>query len=176
MQVIHSHFSKLVSTNDYAKQMISTFPKDTMTVIIADAQTLGRGQYSKKWHSPPHLNLYASFCFFIEPNEDPFIFTRFMAEATIRMLKKFEIEARLKWPNDLFVSQKKIAGILTETVSFEKEIGTIVGIGLNVNMDVAELKNIDQEATSIFKETGKISSVHEVLLLLEEEFLSYFQK
>ena len=165
MEIIHFHFERLVSTNDWAKEQINTFDPKTLTVITADKQTKGRGRYGREWISPEKCNLTASFCLFLEENGGvP------MTHLLVQLLEKRGLKPQIKWPNDLLIAGKKIAGILCETIPLSDQFGLIVGIGLNINMDRKALKAITQPATSIFIETGERGDIQETLRELEEHF------
>lgn len=171
MEIIHYHFESLPSTNDWAKKHLETFDPDSMTLVTADVQTAGRGQYGRKWSSPKELNLYASFCFFIDENQqDPLSLTHVFAISVADLLKKHQVECQIKWPNDVMVKRKKIAGILCETEKFSSRFGVIIGVGLNVNMPKELLDEIDQPATSLLVETQKTWDKQQVLEALKEKF------
>ncbi|NGX53709.1 MAG: Bifunctional ligase/repressor BirA [Chlamydiae bacterium] len=169
MEIIHFHFERLVSTNDWAKEQITTFDPQKLTIITADKQTKARGRYGREWVSPEKCNLTASFCFFLKEN-DGVASTHLMALSLVEMLEKKGVHALIKWPNDLLVDGKKIAGILCETIPLSGQFGLIVGVGLNINMDRKALKAIAQPATSLFLETGERGDIQETLVELEEQF------
>lgn len=171
MQIIHKPFNTLVSTNDWSKENIASFDRSSLTIVTTGEQTGGRGQYGRKWIAPSRLNIYASFCFFIDENQqDPLSLTHVMAISAATMLGEKGVHCRIKWPNDVLVNQKKIAGILCETVYFPGEFGVIIGIGLNVNMPPEILATISQPATSMYAETG---SLWEVDLILKDLQLTF---
>ncbi len=164
MEIIYRHFETLPSTNDWAKAHLSSFSREALHVISSDCQTSGRGRYGRKWISPRGSNLYATFVFFSETAE-PVAITRLLALTAAAL---FPFECQLKWPNDLLVNGKKIAGILCETSSD----AIIIGIGINVHMTAEELAQIDQPATSLQLETGRDYSVKELLHDLSGRFAS----
>lgn len=84
------------------------------------------------------------------------------------MIHGFGVHSNLKWPNDIHVNGRKIAGLLSERAG---EAGVVVGVGLNVNMRPDELAHIDQPATSLSHETGEDRDVSEVLDLLLTSYL-----
>lgn len=175
MQIIHQHYDTLSSTNDFAKKEFPHFSKDSLTIISASMQTNGRGKYERVWFSPPDMNLYVTFCFFKEG--EPFFFTRLMSEVLQEVLKEFNLEAVIKWPNDLLVSGKKIAGVLTEVVALpENVMGVAIGVGLNVNMPRELLEKVDQRATSFLEETGRTFNIHEILTSLTQKFCARLDK
>ena len=166
MEIIYRHFDSLPSTNDWAKIHLETLSRAALTVITAVTQTQGRGRYGKRWISPAGENLYATFVFFT-PTQDPVQITHLLALSTSELLQEKDITAQIKWPNDLLVNRKKIAGILCETVADQ---GIAIGIGLNVNMPIESLALIDQPATSILCETGAIQEIHPLLCTITERF------
>jgi len=111
-------FNEVSSTNTLARTM------PIGTVVMAEAQTAGRGRYGRVWQSPIG-NLYASFVF---PNTDKLQkYLSFMTGlALAESLPEFDVH--LKWPNDVLLDGKKLAGVLLETV----EDKIIVGIGVNL--------------------------------------------
>ncbi len=114
------HIDRVSSTQDVAKK---TNSMSLGTVVVADVQDQGRGQHGHEWISP-RGGLYASMVL----RNDPLISVR-VGVAVARALKKLEIDAYLKWPNDVVVAGKKIAGILIEA----KGEAAVVGIGLNID-------------------------------------------
>ena len=150
MELIHHRFDSISSTNDWAKEQIAFFQRDKVTIVSADSQTSGRGQYGRSWLSSSKENIYISFCFFIsEGQNDPLSLTHLMAIAVAQLLEEEQLVPQIKWPNDVLIDGKKIAGILCETVPVENMIGVIIGVGLNVNMTAEMLALIGRPATSL---------------------------
>ena len=117
MEKFYTHFDSIDSTSGYAKANLATFSKKGVTIISADEQIASYGQKKRTWLAPKGEGLWVSFCFYKE-NADGFILTRHMAESLLTLLKKKGVVGRIKWPNDIFVGDKKIAGILR---SLEKD-------------------------------------------------------
>lgn len=165
------------STNNYLKLMLSNYePLANGTVIMADHQTAGRGQYGNKWLAPAKKNLTASFFLktdFILAN-DQFNLNKAVSLAVYDCLTHFLIEdCKIKWPNDIYVGNKKIAGILIENRLQGKYLkDSIIGIGLNVNQ--SEFYGVNH-ATSIFRIIKKEMDLQKVLemlcVALEERYL-----
>lgn len=167
MEIIHHHFESLSSTNDWAKEHLTDLPKGTLLLVTAEGQTAARGQYGREWIAPTGKNVYATFGFYTPAETDPFVLTRLLALAAIQALEEFGVVAELKWPNDLLVKGKKIAGILCETRGLEVSIG----IGLNVNMTPEELGAINQPATSLLAETACTYGPSLILNCIQKHFV-----
>jgi len=99
--------------------------------------------------------------------------TRFTSYIGAKTIEEYGIKAQFKFPNDILINGKKIAGILAESVFIGNEFkGVITGVGINLNLDEKEIKNIDIPATSVYLETGKNIEKSEFL----EKFLYNFKK
>ncbi len=165
------------STNAYAAKLaVDGEPEGT--VVIAEHQTAGRGRLGRKWVSPPGVNIYASIILRpkVPPRDAPLItFVAAVALArTVRGL--YNIDAGIKWPNDLLINGRKSAGILTE-MSAEPELvrHIILGVGIDVNMPRdAFPKEIRDISTSIMLELGgKVNRAELLRRFLEELEISY---
>ncbi len=181
MEMIHHHFESLSSTNDWAKLKLSTFPRDKITLVTADLQTKGRGQFGKKWVSPRGENLIVSYCFFVDTERSNALsLTHVLALSVAHVLELHGILCQIKWPNDLLVSGKKIAGILCETENLAPLMGVVIGLGLNINMTEENLQMVGQPATSLRQESGKEWEVKHLLNDISDAFLKdldlYLQK
>lgn len=171
MEIIHLHFETLHSTNDWAKEQIESFDRKKMTLITAEKQTGGKGQYNRSWFSPPKEGLYATFCLFVdEKNEDIPFLTQVMALSLLQLLESRALKAQIKWPNDILVHGKKIAGILCETLPLPPHTAIILGVGLNINTRQKSLEIIKRPATSYLVETGKGWDINKELHLLQQLF------
>lgn len=122
------------STNDEARRRILTL--DNLSVLSALEQKGGRGQRENKWHSAPNQNLTFSIILKQPPIKaaNQFCISEITAVTLVKFLSDYGIIADIKWPNDIYVSGKKICGILIENSLKGQSIEwTIIGIGLNVN-------------------------------------------
>jgi len=119
----------LASTNDLAATL-ATDPANHGTVVLADEQTAGRGQYGRRWLAPAGSSVLMSVLLFPPPElRRPAIMTAWAAVAVGEtILKLTGRQAKIKWPNDVLLHGKKVCGIL-----IEQSAGTVVGIGLNLN-------------------------------------------
>ncbi len=139
-------FDKLESTSDYIKQNLVNL--NDGDIIVAKEQTKGRGRRGNAWESQVG-NLYFSF---LISNDDitynnNFAILMRVSVAIIKTLQLYDIDASIKYPNDIIVENKKIAGILIETIGNARPNHLVVGIGINVNQkDFQKLKN---KATSL---------------------------
>lgn len=161
------------STNNYAANLAKENKIAHGTVILADEQTAGKGQRGAVWVSKPGENLL--FSLYLQPDnlsvERQVTLNKLVALALIELLRKIGISATIKWPNDIYVKDQKIAGILIENqLRASRIFSSIIGIGLNVNqMDFSNL-----QATSIKKCTGEFapmdSIVFQLIHSLNEQF------
>lgn len=153
------------STNNYTANLMKEAKIVHGTVIMADEQTSGRGQRGAIWSSDAGENILLSV--YLTPDnlsvEEQVVLTYVTSISIVNLLEKIGISARIKWPNDIYVGCKKIAGILIEnTISSGKIANTIIGIGLNIN----QLEFKDLKATSVILEKGEYSSVEGILFML----------
>lgn len=173
--ICHIHFDTISSTNDWAKTNAHTLDPLQITCITALEQTTGRGRWFRKWISPRGENIYATI-YFCVPRNCPYLTNvgQVLSISCATMLKKKGFSPEIKWPNDILLCGKKVAGILTEAVTFEDRIGIALGIGLNVNMSDELLNEIDQPATSLAQLSGHAWVVQATLEALLEQFLEDF--
>ncbi len=128
------------------------------TVVLADAQTGGKGRRGRVWASPAGVNLYCSIVLrpAIMPHEAPQL-TFLSAVAVARAIEQTtKLTPEIKWPNDLLIDGKKVAGLLNEMSAETDGINfVILGIGVNLNMTSSEFPDdLRQPATSLFLESG----------------------
>ncbi len=170
--IYYIHFDSIDSTNTWTKNHAHTLDPQKITCITALEQTAGRGRGAHKWISPKGENIYASIYFTI-PLHSPYIvnLAQIASLSCARLLKLEGLHPQIKWPNDILVDGKKIAGTLVETVSFEDKIGIVLGIGINVNMSQEHLDAIDQPATSLAALTHCSWDKDAILSLFLKEFL-----
>ena len=118
-------FDKIPSTQTYALQMVANGTARDRTVIMAEAQSAGRGRYRRTWVSH-HGNLYVSFIFNAYERDPRLSYV--VAVAVAETLTAFGIHPKIKWPNDILIDGKKVCGILIEYAGQF----VIVGIGINI--------------------------------------------
>lgn len=131
------YLEELESSNNYAKKYIDDNfeQKNCNKVIHTNFQTKGRGAFENSWYSSRDLNLL--FSVIICPKikaKDQFFISKITSLAIIDYLKRKGVNAKIKWPNDILVDNKKISGILIEnSIISDKISNSIVGIGINLN-------------------------------------------
>lgn len=150
-----SHLEVVDSTNrvvaDLAKQGL---PEGQ--VILADHQSAGRGRLDRDWLDTPGSSVLMSIL--LRPKFSPqffFLITSSLSLAALRVLEsKFSIRCQLKWPNDVMVADKKIAGVLAEAApDAQQRFWVVAGIGLNCLQSREDFSALGN-ATSVFAETG----------------------
>ncbi len=148
------------------------------TVIIADEQTTGKGRLGRKWISPTGKNLYMSII--LRPpisTRGATILTIMSAVACCIALRNItSLPVMIKWPNDLMVGYKKIGGILTEIkADIDKITYAIIGIGININLDIEDLpQDVREIATSIKDLTGREFSRTEAIIEVLREMQKWY--
>jgi BirA family biotin operon repressor/biotin-[acetyl-CoA-carboxylase] ligase len=165
-------YSSLPSTNDAAKRQAKKGAKEG-TVIIAEEQTAGRGRIGRSWLSPKgsvaiSIILYPPLAYLTSLIMVASLATAYAIERVTNL------KAQLKWPNDVLVNGKKVCGILVESdVKGNKVDYTVIGIGLNVNINLADFPGIAPSATSLSQELGGYVSRRRLIqsLLAEVERL-----
>ena len=118
-------FDKIPSTQDYAHDLIAEGKATDKTVVVAQAQSAGRGRYKRTWVSH-HGNLYASFIYKVYERDPKLSYA--VAVAIAETLISFGLKPQIKWPNDVLIEGKKISGVLIE---YARNF-VIVGIGINI--------------------------------------------
>lgn len=159
--------SEVDSTNNYAKQLLANIkPLTEGTAIVAEHQFAGKGQAGNTWLSNPGQNITTSIVLnpsFLSPDKQ-FLLSKVASLALLDVLVSLNIkDASIKWPNDIYVANHKIAGILIENILGEHKIKhSIFGIGLNVNQ--TDFGNL--HATSLANQLDKEIDLKSVLNLL----------
>ncbi len=164
-------FRELSSTQDEIKKYVFTGPKGL--VVWADRQTQGRGRLKRHWYSPRGAGLYFSVLL-KEPLAKPLpLYGLATAVGVAKALEEVvRIPFQLKWPNDVLLRGRKIAGILLEAVS----PALIVGVGLNVSFRREDFPpEIREKATSIFEETGLLISRARLLRVILAELEKVYE-
>ncbi len=137
-------FEELISTSNFLKENQTHFPN--MTIIKANHQTQGRGQFDRKWESPPKENLLFSILLKDINVKKTYDIKRWITSGLMLFLQRKNIDVTFKEPNDIYFQGQKLCGILIETQASSNVFDyVIIGIGMNVNQKVFE----HQAATSL---------------------------
>ncbi|VEU80975.1 biotin--[acetyl-CoA-carboxylase] ligase [Haploplasma axanthum] len=162
------YFDEIDSTNDYLKRNYDNLPN--FTVVTSKYQTNGRGQFERKWLSNSDENLL--FSILLKDIDISLIddIRLVVINSLLDLLIKNNIKSRFKEPNDIYYENKKLCGILIETLTItHKYEYVIIGIGLNVNQIIF---NDDLEAISMFGISNKKYQVNSLL----KEYLTIFKR
>jgi len=160
------YFDSIGSTNTEALAWATNDAKD-LSLVIADEQTAGRGRLDRKWFTPPGTALAFSLIVHSTPEEEAFL-TRIVGLAALAVVDALQargLTAQIKWPNDVLLSGRKVAGILVESVwSGEKIDYVVIGIGINVLKDAVPPADLLQfPATSLEESLGPAVERQEIL-------------
>ena len=183
-------FQQTGSTNDLALAWATTGAEE-FSLVIADEQTSGRGRQGRRWLTPPGTALAFSIILRLVKNEKDKItlFSGLGALALYQVLSERGLPAQIKWPNDVLISGRKVAGVLVESVWMGDQVeSVIVGMGVNVLPEsVPPASEVLFPPTSVHSEGLKIDrldllhNVLEKLILLRhsmggEEFIQSWEK
>ena len=155
-QVLHA-YEELGSTSDRARELAEEGAGHG-EVVIAEAQTAGRGRRGRTWVSPPRRNLY--FSVVLRPELPPARAPELTLVASVALcdaLRQAGVQAEIKWPNDLLVRGRKVAGILLELAAEPDRVQwVVIGVGVNVNARAEDFpEELRGEATSVLLERGQ---------------------
>lgn len=161
-------FDEIDSTNTYLKEHFSELNHGT--IVTSKIQTHGRGRSDHSWISNEG-NLYFSYLLKKDIRIDSiFAELQKISVTVVNVLKAAGIDAMIKYPNDILVGKKKIAGILIESKSSTKLDYVIVGVGLNVNQ--VDFQELSHKATSIKIENDNEYNINNILRMIIETYNS----
>jgi BirA family transcriptional regulator, biotin operon repressor / biotin---[acetyl-CoA-carboxylase] ligase len=176
----HLHFESQVTSTQTVAHKLALDGAPHGTVIVADEQVEGRGRLHRKWDSQKGKGIWLSIILRpeIEPYRAPQL-TLASAVAIAHMLRNTcNVTAKIKWPNDIFLQDSKLAGVLTEMQAEQDLIQyVIIGIGLNVNHELIDIPNeLKEIATSLKIETNRSWKREDLIQgLLKEMEIAYNQ-
>jgi BirA family biotin operon repressor/biotin-[acetyl-CoA-carboxylase] ligase len=169
------YFEEIDSTNIRAKALAAGGAPEG-TLVVAEKQTLGKGRRGRKWFSPEGDGIYISLVLrpVMPASEAPRITLMTAVAVADALLYLLEIPVTIKWPNDILIDGKKLAGILTEMSTEMESIDyVVVGLGLNVNTaGEAFPEDLRGQAISLSAESGTPVS----RIGVARAFLKYFEK
>jgi len=176
------HKKTLASTNQYLTEWVKQYERDSLadklppfSVVFTDYQTKGRGQQQHTWESKRGKNLLMSIILYpkIQPSQQFLISQQVsLAIADFLSLSLGLDEVKIKWANDIYIKDKKIAGILVEHTLLNNLLTySIVGIGLNINQEIFPqwLPN----PTSLFLETNRYYTIEDILIQIIDNIKKY---
>jgi BirA family biotin operon repressor/biotin-[acetyl-CoA-carboxylase] ligase len=176
-QVQACYFRQTDSTNLRARELAARGAPEG-TLVVAEQQTHGRGRRQRTWFSPPQQGIYASLILrpAIAPMEAPRMTLLAAVAVADALTAQTPLKVTIKWPNDILVRGRKIAGILTEVSTGMDAVDyMVIGLGLNVNSLRSDFpEEIRAHATSIRSETGTPFSRALLLRSTLEHFENYY--
>ena len=169
-------FKEIDSTNNFCKTFANKGFNKT-TVVLSDKQISGRGTKGRHWESPKNKGLW--FSILLKPDfsyKFLGIIPLLTATSVYETLLEFDIKTSIKWPNDIFIENKKLAGILTESsISNQKLDYIIIGIGININLDITDFNlDLQNKATSLKITSKKEFNRFEILNTFIQKFNSLY--
>ncbi|HBB89571.1 MAG TPA: biotin--[acetyl-CoA-carboxylase] ligase [Blastocatellia bacterium] len=168
------HFNSLPSTNLEAARRAAEGAAEGLSVVASE-QTAGRGRRQRQWASPLGAGLY--FSVILRPQFEQSLWPLLTLMAALAahdaLLAAFSLETDIKWPNDILVNEKKLCGILAETVDTPSGRAVVVGIGINLTQNAfpPELETI---ATSVEAVTGASPELANLLAALVRELATHY--
>ena len=172
------HLNETHSTNSYLRELIMREKEQPEgTVVITDYQTAGRGQKGNSWESERGKNL--TFSILLHPNHIPpgkqFILSQLISIAIVGVLKEYDRHFTIKWPNDIYWKEKKIAGMLIEVdLTGSSLSNAIIGIGININQ--RHFKSDAPNPVSLTQITGKEHNLSELLEKILDSIVDAYNK
>jgi|SRR5690554_237780 len=165
------YFDSLPSTNTYLKENYHKY--DNKDVIIAGKQLQGRGRREKNWITEAGKDIAMSILLKPKVAENISLLSLLTSAAIFNVIKDYGLDAKIKWPNDILVNDKKISGILLESVYKLNFEAVIIGIGINVNSTNFPTEILNK-ATSLKRELSKDLDIDTVINKVLKSFASYY--
>ena len=156
-------YNSLTSTNNKAVELALKNEPEGI-VVVCNYQTKGKGQRENSWESEDGKNLTFSILMrpVFLPAEKQFILSKIVSLAVYDYLKSINIEASIKWPNDIYIEDRKVTGILIENSIMGENISfSVAGIGLNLNQK--QFSNKITNPISVIQKTGIITNIKDAL-------------
>jgi BirA family transcriptional regulator, biotin operon repressor / biotin---[acetyl-CoA-carboxylase] ligase len=168
--------TEVESTNNYANHLVLSKAAEHGTVVLAQHQKMGKGQQGNSWESEFGKNLLMSIILFPDflPATKQFYLSKIASLALANFVKSEKAEVSIKWPNDIYVGNSKLAGILIEnSIKANHLDSSIIGIGLNLNQErfVSDAPN----PVSLKQITGKDYKIEDVALKIWELLSFWFE-
>lgn len=171
---------KTSSTNDYLKSFIDQNQK--IVACIAETQTQGKGRLNRQWHSPFGENIYLSMLCPFEKDISALSGLSLVVGLAVCHAIESSVDMRghrlkVKWPNDIWCDQKKLAGILIEIQAESHGFcQVIMGVGVNVNMKESSKKSISQPWSSLLKITEQSQDRNHLCAAIMDSLIDYLER
>ncbi len=162
-----TYTASTMSTQDLARAAARS-GAPSRSVFVADYQRAGRGRQGRQWVAAPGSALLASFLFREDgPEPQPHFYTRLVSVALAEAVERVApVSATIKWPNDLMLGDRKVAGVLAEAAWDGERLAVVVGAGTNVRGSRAAMYAVSPTATSLEAESGVALDRGDLLLAL----------
>jgi len=168
-------YNQLSSSNTKAKELVKKGAEEG-TIVITKIQKKGKGRFDRLWESPEG-GVYLSII--LKPNctlDKTTILPLLASLAVSKTINNYNLSSKIKWPNDIRLNRKKVAGILLESELFKNKVDyVILGIGINLNINLNHLsKDIRSISTSLLEEIGKPIDYYYFIKNLLNNFTKYY--
>ena len=175
----HIRLDRVSSTNDFAQFLVSRTKPAEGTVISAVDQYAGRGQAGRSWYASPGRNITASFIFYpgFVPVKDQFRLNKLFSVSVLHFFRKFVDKGKMmiKWPNDLLLEERKVAGLLIRVSTTSTHIRhAVMGLGFNVFEDrfPKEIPNPD----ALYRYSSDLPAVPELINAFREYLVTGYER
>ncbi len=176
-EILLQHLTDSTNTQ-LLKRLQDGVPVHKGQVIVAEAQSAGRGRRGNGWYSPFGSNLYFSMYWQLEQGIQAAMgLSLVVGIAVARLLEsRYQCALKLKWPNDLYINHKKLGGVLIElTGQTHADCDVVIGIGLNIQMPPTGETKIDQPFTDLVQETGIEVDRNQLVAEMQQQLIQTLQ-
>jgi BirA family biotin operon repressor/biotin-[acetyl-CoA-carboxylase] ligase len=170
------HLKHVDSTSNYIATLQKAGELNPGVVVLSDIQEKGRGQRGTLWQSEGDKNLTFSFYLTFEKLkiENQVYLNQFISLIVVELLSKYHVDSKIKWPNDILIGSKKIAGILIENQiqgAFIKS--SIIGIGINLNQTIFSNLNATSLKSETKKDIDKLKFLDEFISIFNQKLINF---
>ncbi len=167
-------FKEVESTNQKAFEYLKKTNEENV-LLLSSMQTNGRGRFNRRWESPEGGLYFSLILKPSAPQEDYPLIPLFSSLAVAETINDLGIPSAIKWPNDVLINGKKIAGILIESQKKESEFCVIVGIGVNLNTRLSQYSvELRKTLTTLLELQGQEIDRTDFLVKLLKHFYKYY--
>lgn len=176
-EIVLQHLTDSTNTQ-LLKRLQEGLPVQKGQVIVAEAQSAGRGRRGNDWYSPFGSNLYFSMYWQLGQGIQAAMGLSLVVGVAIAKLleRRYQCTLKLKWPNDLYVNHKKLGGVLVElTGQTHADCDVVIGIGLNIQMPADGSAKIDQPFTDLMQEVSALVDRNQLVAELQHQLIQTLQ-